>query len=333
MRTFLLLLISASLLLTSCVDTKKDFTLQQNNLRILAEKINNDFLQIHYAVDTIAMRLEEIYQSKDSILPLIDSTQYEIDAESGVMYRKNYLDNSAVFVSGLYDITKSVKEYTYITEMIDPTFKEIAQNSSVIQVYYNDRFSSNRIYPPFDVLSQYEPGLDISSYNFYYLADEEHNPERKSLWLDDIYVDPAGRGWMISTIAPVYYNNELYGVAGIDVTIKSIIKQYLPKNDKYTIIVDDKGNLVAAGPEALFLYGMPTLKDYEYTSTIKEEEILGEEFNIQQSKNGSLRNAVKEILNNTDVKSSKFNRADVSFQLLSAPIAEFDWYLLQAVEI
>lgn len=332
MRNFLLLL-GFGFLLTSCGDAKKDFTLQQNNLRILAEKINNDFLQVHYAVDTIAMRLEKIYRSKDSILPLVDSSQYEIDQSSGVMYRKDFIDNSAVYVSGLHEITKSVKEYTYITEAIDPTFKEIAKKNSVVQVYYNDRFSGNRIYPPFDVLTQYEPGLDISSYNFYYLADEEHNPERTSLWLDDIYVDPAGRGWMISVIAPVYYNNELYGVAGIDVTIKSIIKQYLPKNDKYTIIVDSEGNLIAAGPEALFLYGMPTLKDYEYTSTIKEEEILGEEFNIQQSKNGSLRNAVKEILNNTDVKSSKFNRADVSFQLISAPIAEFDWYLLQAVEI
>jgi hypothetical protein len=55
------------------------------------------------------------------------------------------------------------------------------------------------------VLSQYEAKMDIPSFNFYYLADSKHNPERKSLWLSEPYVDPAGRGWMVSAVAPVYF--------------------------------------------------------------------------------------------------------------------------------
>ena len=42
----------------------------------------------------------------------------------------------------------------------------------------------------------------IPNYNFYYLADAEHNPSRGVVWTD-VYLDPAGQGWMMSAIAPV----------------------------------------------------------------------------------------------------------------------------------
>lgn len=332
MKTRKLLLILVIPLFFSCEAEKKDFTLNQNNLRILAEKINNDFLRIHEAADTLAESVEFMHQNKDSVIATIDTSAYEIEESTGVFYRKNINNGSAVFVSGAFPITNRVKNETYLTEPLDDLFKEIASFPSVIQVYYNDRFSGNRIYPAFDVLSQYEPGLVIPEYNFYYLADEEHNPEKKSLWLDELYVDPAGRGWMISALAPVYHKDTLMGVVGIDITVKTIIKQYLPKNDKNTIIVDSDGKLIAASPEALFLFGMPSLKNYQYTSTIKEEEILGEDFNILKSKNASLRRAVEELLNEKSENVPQFQRADTQYGLLSAPIAEFGWYIVQATE-
>lgn len=45
--------------------------------------------------------------------------------------------------------------------------------------------------------------MDIPIYNFYYLADLAHNPSKEVIWTD-AYLDPAGAGWMISAIAPVY---------------------------------------------------------------------------------------------------------------------------------
>ena len=331
MRARLLVIFFFVFAFVACQNEQSNFTVEQNNLKILAEKINNDFLSIHDAVDTVAFELRKLHSIQDSVVPTIDTSQYKM-SDKGVFYRSEYNGGSAVFVSGAVPIDKKVKEATYLTEPIDALFKKVVEKPSVIQVYYNDRFSGNRIYPAFDVLAQYEPGLVIPDYNFYYLADEEHNPERKSLWLDELYVDPAGRGWMISVLAPVYYKDTLMGVAGIDVTVKTLIKQYLPKNDKNTIIVDSKGKLIAAGSEALFLFGLPSLKDYQYTSTIKQEEILSEDFNILRSKNASLRMAVEEVLYKDEVTSAKFERADTEYQLLSARIAEFDWYMLQAVE-
>ena len=64
----------------------------------------------------------------------------------------------------------------------------------------------------------------IPDYNFYYLADAEHNPSREVVWTD-VYLDPAGQGWMMSAIAPVYRDTFLEGVVGIDITVGGILKE------------------------------------------------------------------------------------------------------------
>ena len=66
--------------------------------------------------------------------------------------------------------------------------------------------------------------MDIPTFNFYYEADLAHNPERKVQWTD-VYLDPAGHGWMASAIAPVYNQADfLEGVVGMDITVNTITK-------------------------------------------------------------------------------------------------------------
>ena len=55
----------------------------------------------------------------------------------------------------------------------------------------------------------------MDSFNFYYLADAQHNPERKPVWTG-AYLDPAGHGWMTSCVVPVYRGDFLEGVTGLD---------------------------------------------------------------------------------------------------------------------
>ena len=40
-----------------------------------------------------------------------------------------------------------------------------------------------------------------------------------------LYLDPAGHGWMMSAIAPVYRDDFLEGVVGIDITVSGILEQ------------------------------------------------------------------------------------------------------------
>ncbi|WP_213033436.1 cache domain-containing protein, partial [Acinetobacter baumannii] len=82
----------------------------------------------------------------------------------------------------------------------------------------------NHIYPWFFTLDQYPADMDIPKYNFYYLADAEHNPERGVVWTD-VYLDPARTRLDDVGVAPVYRDDFLEGVVGIDITVSGILEQ------------------------------------------------------------------------------------------------------------
>jgi hypothetical protein len=90
----------------------------------------------------------------------------------------------------------------------------------VVASYFNadEPAAMNRYYPfigkPWEV---YPKEVSMREFNFYYLADAVHNPERKTVWTG-VYLDPAGQGWMLSCISPVYYGDTLKGVVGLDLT-------------------------------------------------------------------------------------------------------------------
>lgn len=147
---------------------------------------------------------------------------------------------------------------------VDGLMKSLVERNSLItQVYFNDADSFNHIYPYFDVVSQYPHDVDVTLFSFFFLGDPEHNPERKVRWTE-VYVDPAGQGWMTTAVKPVYVDDEFAGVAGFDLAIKALIAEVeeieLPWNG-YAMLVDEYLNIVALSPNAadeLALEALPT---------------------------------------------------------------------------
>jgi len=301
-------------------------------LKTKAELINLEFKRIRMEIDTITTLTEQLYVNKNRILPEINKSKYEF-ASNGVFYKPKDDGGSAIFVSGFYPIDKSVQEIVYFTEPIDSTFKRLcAKYPEIVQVYYNDKNSINRIYPFFDVLSQYEAKMDIPSFNFYFLADAKHNPKRNSLWLSEPYVDPAGRGWMISAISPVYYQNSLAGVAGIDVTINLITERYILENTKsMTMIVDNTGAIVTAQENVINLLSFPPLFDHKYIETIKQDTYRKEVYNLRLSKIAELRKVAVEVLDNHAEKMEVVVNGE-KMMFVAALIPELNWYLIDVIQ-
>jgi len=324
----ILLILIVSLL--GCTHNAKQVL--ENEKKALMEKavnINNDFLKIRQEVEWLAEEIEKLYVKQDSILPLVDTKKYAL-ANNGVFTKPVDDGGSAIFVSGFYPVNEEIKKAVYFTEPIDTIFKLlVAKYPEIVQVYYNDRYSLNRIYPYFDVLSQYEAKMDIPSFNFYYLADEKHNPERKSLWLSEPYVDPAGRGWMVSAIAPVYFSEMLQGVPGIDVTINAITKRYVLDNPM-TMIIDNSGTIVAAQEATINVLSFPPLFDHKYIETIKQDTYRKEMYNLKLSKEENVRKIATGILNEkkviveTEIIGEKIT-------VIAAHIPELNWYLLEII--
>ena len=230
MKNFLVYF-TLALIISACSNSsRQNVEKQKIALEEKAKSINDDFYKIRNEVNWLAGEISKLYVKQDSILPTIDKSKYQL-AANGVFTKPIDDGGSAIFVTGFLPIDQSVKDVVYFTEPIDATFKKIVKKyPEVVQVYYNDKSSINRIYPFFDVMSQYEAKMDWTSFNFYFLADAAHNPKREPVWVNEPYIDPAGRGWMISAIAPVYFNNLLVGVPGIDITVNTVTERYIQDN-------------------------------------------------------------------------------------------------------
>lgn len=207
-------------------------------------------------------------------------------SSDGVFYSRADRGGSAVFVSGVVPVGPAQEDKVWRTLRLDPVMKSIrASDPLIAQLYVNTSDSLNRIYPWFDVLAIYAPKMDIPSYNFYYEADAVHNPERGVVWTD-AYVDPAGAGWMVSAIAPVYgadYGDRLDAVVGLDITTSTIVDQVLDiafEGDGYAILVSRDGTILALPPEAEGDLGISALLDHSYEEAILQDTFKPDTFNI-----------------------------------------------------
>ncbi len=207
-------------------------------------------------------------------------------SSDGVFYSRADRGGSAVFVSGVVPVGPAQEDKVWRTLRLDPVMKSIrASDPLIAQLYVNTSDSLNRIYPWFDVLAIYAPKMDIPSYNFYYEADAVHNPERGVVWTD-AYVDPAGAGWMVSAIAPVYgadYGDRLDAVVGLDITTNTIVDQVLDiafEGDGYAILVSRDGTILALPPEAEGDLGISALLDHSYEEAILQDTFKPDTFNI-----------------------------------------------------
>lgn len=205
----------------------------------------------------------------------------------GVFYSTEDTGGSAVFYSGIVPVGPAEQDKVWRTARLDPLMKSITESDPLIQqVYLNTHDSLNRIYPWFDVLAIYAPKMDIPSYNFYYEADEVHNPKRGVVWTDS-YLDPAGAGWMVSAIAPVYggaeNSSKLEAVVGIDVTISSIVEDVLDielEGDGYAILVSRDGTILALPPAGERDLGVTALIEHSYSQAILQDTFKPDSFNL-----------------------------------------------------
>lgn len=215
--------------------------------------------------------------------PATEKARYTF-SPSGAFYTKSGGDETASFYSGVVPVGPAQIEKVWRTAQLDKVMKHVKSSSPLIrQVYLNTHDSYNRIYPYFDVLTQYTPKMDIPSYNFYYEADAVHNPARKLVWTD-AYVDPAGGGWMVSAIAPVYSKQQLEAVVGVDVTVDTIVSRILALNlpwHGYAMLVGRDGTILALPSDGERDLSLTELKQHHYAEAIASDTFKPRQFNIR----------------------------------------------------
>ena len=169
------------------------------------------------------------------------------------------------------------------SERLDPLMKSfIGADRLLVQVYLNTFDSLNRIYPFIDIPKQYPDTLDVTTYNFYYEADAAHNPSRGAVWTD-VYVDPAGQGWMASCVAPVYKADVLQGVVGFDITVATLVKQVLDLKipwQGYGMLIGKTGTILALPEGGETDFKLTELTRHDYGKAILQDTFKPDDFNL-----------------------------------------------------
>ena len=234
-------------------------------------------------------RLTEVFRrgaervvAADAQIPVGERERYAVSPE-GVFHTAVDDGSAAAFFSAAGPVGESQRHKLMALARLDPLMIDtVHADPLIVQSYYNTHDSANRIYPYFDTASQYDSHMVIPEYNFYYEADAHHNPDRSVEWTD-AYLDPAGKGWMVSVIAPVYREDFLEGVVGLDVTIETIVKQVLMLElpwGGYGVLLARSGVLLAMPEEAERDFGLRELKTFDYAEAVSEESLKPEAYRL-----------------------------------------------------
>ncbi len=168
------------------------------------------------------------------------------------------------------------------TAAIDPVLQNlVGANPLIAQAYLNTSDGMTRIFPGFDI-ADIDTGTLPSEFSFYYLADAEHDPQRVPIWTN-AYVDPAGSGWIVSSIAPVYRGSTLEGVVGSDVRLTTLTDGVLDKlqpSNGFSILLDADGVIVAMPTEAESMFRASNAPKVDYARLVYEDEFKSDDFNV-----------------------------------------------------
>lgn len=258
--------------------------------------------------------------------PASEKSRYKL-TKDGAFITTRDVGTTASYYSGVVPIGPQQIEKVWKLAALDPIMIDIKNsNPLVASLYFNTFDSYNRIYPYFEVEGQYPAKMDIPSYNFYYEADAKNNPARKPVWTD-AYIDPAGHGWMVSSIAPVWNGDKLEGVVGLDVTLDTVIHNLMNLQlpwGAYAILVDRKGGIVAMPPQGEEDFGLKELTEHHYSDAILSDTFKPDTFNIfKRADTKPLADAIRrQRTGEVDLQFEKAQKA--SFATIAGP----EWRLI-----
>ncbi len=313
-------------------DVKKSAYINVNNLTSMTE---HRFHDIENAVTLLQNEHQNFfinnYKLRNSTNPVFKYS------ENGMYFKSINNLGSSVVVSKNTIITPKIKSKLENSELLDNTIKLIVENNEMItSAYFNSHDNIVRYYPFIeDIFNVFPSVIDMKNYNFYYKANLENNPKKKLVWTD-IYLDPVGKGWMLSVIAPVYNNGFLEGVIGVDLTVNSIINNFLDFELPYngsSFLIDKNGKIIAMTEKIKEIFNIKNSSKYQFLENkkIKNKRYENKENNIFEYPNEKFVNNLKKIVNGSTFSHENIIN-DNKYMLFSKKIEKTSWFLISLID-
>lgn len=292
----------------------------QGEILNVAINIEDNLATVKEHTELLKEGYERLFLNYDDYTEKVEKSIFTYH-ENGAYYKPVNNGGSSLYYSAKTPITEYAIEKAIKTEWLDPIMSYIVETDDfVIQSYFNSFDNMNRLYPYIEMIPEvFGPAINMSEFEFYFLADGYYNPERKIVWASP-HFDPAGAGWIISCIAPVYNGDFLEGVVGLDTTISQIesISISIPSlTETILLLIDDTGLIISMNNQANLLLGLH--------SKVGVEGYIGE--------NSGLINIIDDELRLSLLAGMKQNLKsivykDQKYYLQKQAIKETDWQLI-----
>ncbi len=275
---------------TAIRDSQLDY-LQQSAVQDLAGAVQREGQVIDSRLQGIEAQVQ-IYRAATA--RALTDFAYQPDAlerarhvisPDGVFYSGSDDGRAASFYANSTPLAQQDHAKALRLSQVDPLMGWIrSANPLISALYFNSWDSYNRIYPFFMTPEVYPHDMVIPNYNFYYLADIQHNPARKVAWTD-VYLDPAGQGWMMSAVAPIYRESFLEGVVGVDITVGQMLAEIgslqVPWQG-YAMLVSRDNGIIALPEAGEHDFGLNELTEYSYEEAVRREVLKPDDFNLSK---------------------------------------------------
>ena len=315
----------------SCNSEKENRTEDFSTLESLVSDLENQGLILSDRLDSLAHDYEHHIQNWDSLRLIADFSKYQFqDAFSTNLPTQDSSLSSLIILNTTPNREKALEEVA-ATNFLDEKFAEFLKpNPLVAQVYSNSAMQVSRVFPAYDHKNIVDPNLDVRDFNFYYAANEVNNPSKGIVWIKDTYVDPAGRGWILSLVHPIYREGKLFAVLGADLTVDDVIHNYFESYPGEYLLVNSKGDIIAGKSGAIEMLSMPPLKNHVYRETVKSEFFRVSDFNLFNSKSREVRSMAQEFLLNKKDEFSFTEEKNISTAICRG-VNGIDWNLIQII--
>lgn len=210
------------------------------------------------------------------------STHFEKKEDQTYRNKKDYDGTSmaGLFLPPDYPLNKRKRSLiVYLKELAETLGP--AYRSNFQDTYFTTPENAMIIYWP-EVPNwtvEMKPDFNMTKEEYVWIADREHNPERKTVWTG-LFYDKVGKVWMTSAETPIYYKNKHILTIGHDLMLSELLlraqKETLP--GAYNVIFRKDGRLIL------------------HPNKIAELKKTGGYYDIHKSDNSFLKGIVSSIL-------------------------------------
>jgi GAF domain-containing protein/HAMP domain-containing protein len=134
----------------------------------------------------------------------------------------------------------------------------LSAHPALLAVYAIDKQGVTRYYPNIELASLLPPDFDATHRPYFTITAPLFNPQRLPRWTIP-YADATGGGLVVTVAAPVYENDEFFGVVAADMQLTQITQQINSikvGETGYAFMLDDAGRILSMPPPGFDMFGI-----------------------------------------------------------------------------